>query len=525
MRGFSGSMSLLRALAPALLVCSVGCAGDIPGDEKLNNKTQACVPADTPRLLDVNDVSVLFPFDRNTGTFSPDLPLDAFMSREVFEQVIAASRTVNISHADPLGSDVYENWRIVSFRFDPCSPSPTLASGTIPPELQGIIPGCIVNLRLIAQPVAVRGPGAPPLGGQANPVTTAEFPEGVKAPQDFALHLVYNLGLLQGSPDTETLRNNFAPFLPLVSGLQAIKAVSSAVGADTDGALMGVHPGLALEQGAPTRPVSEAISGYLISVLNPQRLSFLAFMGVPAGRTAPWIFFNGMVTAGADGSTSFVHLPMQGFASPLMAETLPSLVSARGEPLSFPDLPLNPISLARIAHPATDPAEVVRVAFDIENPLLTHAISLDCASCHGVHTVKNGLPPNVPGIRNLSDLPATRFVAKPGVTAFISTEAAPRNDWHVHNLGYLGVAPKVSERTLNETTEVVDLTNRLLAGDGHQNPGLDCGEDRAQLDQIYVCQQVATMAGGVGRDDCFSPCTIRGLRNGRPANPWTPRAM
>ena len=116
----------------------------------------------------------------------------------------------------------------------------------------------------------------------------------------------------------------------------------------------------------------------------------------------------------------------------------------------------------------------------------------------------------MPGIRTVSDLPATRFLAKPGVTAFISTEAAPRNDWHVHNLGYLGVLPKVSERTLNETTEVVDLVNRLIAGDGHQNPGLDCGVDRAQLDQVYVCQQVATMAGGVGRDACFSQCTIRG---------------
>jgi hypothetical protein len=510
MRGFSRNVSLLRALAPALLIGSLGCTGEMAGDEKVNANREACVVEEAPRLLDVNDVSVLFPFDRTTGTFSPDLPLDAFMSREVFDQVIAASRTVRISHADPLGSDVYENWRIVSFRFDPCSPSPTLASGTIPPELEGVVPGCIVNLRLVAQPVALRGPGAPPLGGQANPVTTVEFPEGVKAPQDFALHLVYNLGLLQGSPDTETLRASFAASLPLVNGLQAIKAASTAIGADTDGALLGVHPGLAREQGATLRPVSEAITAYLTSVLNPQRLSFLAFMGVPAGRTAPWIFFNGAVVPGADGVPSFVHLPMQGFASPLMAETLPSLVSARGEPLGFPDVPLGPLSLAHIARPSTDPVEAVRAAFDIENPLLTHALGLDCASCHGVHTVKNGMPPNLTGIRSVSDLPATRFLAPPGVTAYSSTEAAPRNDWNVHNLGYLGVAPKVSERTLNETTEVVDLVNRLLAGDGHRNPGLDCGDDRAQLDQIYVCQQVATMAGGADRDACFSACTIRG---------------
>jgi hypothetical protein len=100
-------------------------------------------------------------------------------------------------------------------------------------------------------------------------------------------------------------------------------------------------------------------------------------------------------------------------------------------------------------------------------------------------------------------------VPRRGVTGYIASGAFNLSVWHVHNLGYFGITPKVSERTLNETADVVDLVNRLLAGDGHQNPGLDCGEDRAVLDQLYLCQFTKRFPVEE-RQTCFSACKVAG---------------
>jgi hypothetical protein len=158
-RGSSSFFRHLRPLALTLLAGSGGC-GSPAFDESVAARDHV-VGAGASPLLDVNDVTVLFPYDSASEGLSPDLSLDSFMSRDIFAQVIAASKTVNITHLSPLGSDVYENWKIVSFRFDPCAPSAKMVSGDIPADLVGQVPGCIVQLRLIAQPVSERGPGAP----------------------------------------------------------------------------------------------------------------------------------------------------------------------------------------------------------------------------------------------------------------------------------------------------------------------------------------------------------------------------
>jgi hypothetical protein len=64
MRGFSGNGSLLGALEPALLVCAAGCAGETTGDEQWSASAEASTTP-PPRLLDMNDVSVLIAFDRS----------------------------------------------------------------------------------------------------------------------------------------------------------------------------------------------------------------------------------------------------------------------------------------------------------------------------------------------------------------------------------------------------------------------------------------------------------------------------
>jgi hypothetical protein len=493
-------------LLVSLAAASAGCSAQPSDDHSGVNDSVANIDASS--LLDVNDVSVLFPFDSQAQALSPDLPLDSFISKNVFDQVIAASKTVNISHKDPLGSDVYANWRIVSFRFDPCAPSTALASGSIPADLQGKVPGCIVQLRLIAQPIAERGPGAPVPGGafNFNPITPAHFPAGVKVPQDFAAHLVFNLGVLAGSANTDTLRSNFASFMPLVNGLQGLKELSSKVGAGTNGALMGVHPGLKKELSAGTRELSDAVATYLKTFLKPERLSLVAFMGIPERAFVPWIFLTGSVRPGADGQQVFTHNALSGFSRTTMSSAIPALQSTIGEPVFFPDQPIKQLSAAALYHPRTSQKDAVKGAFEIENPDLNHALNTDCASCHSMHGIKAGAA-GTGGVRQISDLPPTRFIQQPGVTSYMSTEVTG-SLWNVHNLGYLGIEPKVAERTLAETGAVVDLVNRLIAGDGRQNPGLDCGSDRAKLDEIYFCQFKAKTPDA--QQACFASCTVRG---------------
>src|SRR5262249_6935531 len=106
----------------------------------------------------------------------------------------------------------------------------------------------------------------------------------------------------------------------------------------------------------------------------------------------------------------------------------------------------------------------------------------------------------------LADLSPARFIPRPGVSGYIASDAFDASGWNVHNLGYFGTHARVSERTLNETAAVADLVNRLLAGDGHRNPGLDCGTDRATLDDLYLCQLAAP--SDAARRACFARCSV-----------------
>jgi hypothetical protein len=294
----------------------------------------------------------------------------------------------------------------------------------------------------------------------------------------------------------------------LVEGLQRIKSLSRVAGADTNGAFLGVHPGLKKELATAGRTVSDEISRYLKCFLSPEKLSLVAFMGIPSDTFAPWIFFQGPVRRDANGVAAFVHAPLSGFgAATKMSETLPGLRFVA----TFDDVPERPLSLAKLFAQKNAPngrANALLGDFDIENPELTHALNMDCASCHATHALKTGAG-QASSIHQLSDISPTRFIPKRGVTAYITSEAFNLFDWHVHNLGYLGVAPKVSERTLNETGAVVDVVNRLIAGDEHENPGFDCGSDRAMLDPIYFCQFSTPLTAG-DRQACFSGCKVVG---------------
>jgi hypothetical protein len=359
----------------------------------------------------------------------------------------------------------------------------------------------------------------------------SDSPLGVHAPQDYAAHLVFDLDVIPGSTDTATLQSQFqnsatGAALPLVQGLQAIKAASLAAGADTNGALLGVHPGLKADLASQGSNVSAAVAAYLTKFLTPDRLSRVTLFGIPLDSPVPWQFFGGTVRRSQDPTVapSFVRAPIPSFASPTLVQSF----SGTGDgAAAFPEKPAGTANMASLLDgltgiqgtPAT-PAErqhVIFGAFDLDHPSSHNALTTDCASCHTSQIfhappTRSFLPFQDLGdhssthIETAADLSPTRFVPPAGVSAYIATDAFDASGWNVHNLGYFGAHARVGERTLNETAAVVDLVNRLLAGDGHRNPGLDCGTDRPTLDQLYLCQLSAT--SDADRHACFAGCTL-----------------
>lgn len=501
------------SVASALAACTSSVS---PASGEATSSVAA--PATQPVLLDVNDVTVLFPYDGQTQRLSPDLPLDGFVSPAEFASVVAAARTTQIFRdggtAPPGSQDIaaYENWRIVGFRFDPCAPSTSFVSG-IPPEF-AFLPGCLAAIRLVAQPVTARGfAGAP----------SSDSPLGVPAPQDFAMHLIYNLDVIAPSADTPALQDHFhhsatgaAP--QLIAGLQQIKAVSAAAGAGTNGALLGVHPGLAAELGGDATYVAGAVTSFLTTFLDPTKLANVAVLGIPLDSPVPWQFLVGAIPSVDGVPQPFVQGTIAGFASPTSVQ---SFTSTRNGLQAFPEKPDGAINVPSLFDHLSDPdgrASAVRGAFAIEIPAARHVLNGDCVSCHAAQLFQGPpagsfLPFRSGGDRTLihltaTDLPAVRYVPPAGVTGYLASEAFDTSGWHIHNLGYFGLHPRIAERTLNETAEVVDLVNRLLAGDERSNPGLDCGTDRGALDALYLCQIAAPSESA--RQACFAGCTIRG---------------
>jgi hypothetical protein len=274
-----------------------------------------------------------------------------------------------------------------------------------------------------------------------------------------------------------------------------------------------VHPGLK----APGNDVGAAVAAHLRAALAPERLSRIAFLGIPLDNRVPWQFIAGSVSGG-----SFAQAPLSGFSPPIMVQSFTGIFPSSGG--GFPETPVGPLSVAKLINqfPAIDPSgnpvprrNAIFGAFDIENPNLSHVLNMDCASCHTAHIFH--APPNGSFLTSstagnhsrsqlagAADLSPARFVPPAGVSGYLASDAFDASGWQVHNLGYFGLHARIGERTLNETATVVELVNRLLAGDGHQNPGLDCGSDRAALDTLYFCQLAASSEAQ--RQGSFAAC-------------------
>lgn len=425
----TSSATALAAGLAALPACS-------DQDRAGNSARTQDVPANA---LGSNDVSVLWPVPKTAADVGNMLKLDStttggprrvLLTKEAFDTVLSLGRGGSTVSASFAPARVYSNWRIVSFRYDPCFPRVTAAS-------------CTQELRLVAQPIETSG--------------------DVVIPHDFAIHLVYR------------------PNLPNADLSKRLLALRKASPLDTGRFPLGEHPGLwqDAKRAVADRAYTKQWKDFLLSVVNDGTLRQTSFLGSDDGVTK-WAFWLGNVERGSVSGNAIAAGGMD-FGEHESFEPLRKGLASLDAPLR--DLSREfvranttaPFFSTLSGERAFQPEEIINAALRIENPDLHTQGSTDCVSCHTATTARVATQE-----RMMAANPA--LASNPGFfldrARFPGLFAAPagsdtRRDDTISNLGaltnlrmfgFFHRTASVSQRTINETAAVADFLNRNILG-------------------------------------------------------------
>ncbi len=251
-RSVSNPTTVLRTLPTSM---EVVCRGDDAANGRsrvsergLLHRTVLSVAGGTPPggtptgKLETNDVSILFPLiDSQLIKVTEAGAKGALWPQALFTKVVATGKSqAQVTFNDSIDPNNIANWKIVSFRYDPCFPRMNSANPA----------DCKFELRLVAQPAAGNN--------------TA----------DMTAHLIYHPALSQREA--------------IAKELLALKKASPV---STSGAL-GVHPGLKSNSAAYTKLVKD----FVLRNMGASNLTQVAFMGTR--NSDPWVFFGGSVSNG-----------------------------------------------------------------------------------------------------------------------------------------------------------------------------------------------------------------------------------
>lgn len=441
--------------------------------------------ADVPKL-DSCDVTWLWPVPQTEQDLEGILAIGdlktpeggAVWSDEQFEDVLKTADgdfAVVQNHRVRLPAEVRKKsvWRIVAFRADPCAPG---GHEAIRKDF-----GEKPQLRLILQPVTVN--------------------QGAVTVHDIAVHAVFTF-VIKGEGQAETPDRK--RFQDIVHDLDALKAFSSDAGITTSGRPLGVHPGLA----GKLPGLREKVRAFLEKHLNSNDLSAMAIMALDGAE--PWIFTAmGRVPPAAPRFAPISFLPAQ----------MLSFRSAGGSVLPPPKVNnLNPIrsklvmpseakdrrgvATAALFPGAKDQlnnfAEVGKDAQGkavldgevrnrdipdvVADPTRSHFFNTDCLSCHTEtrRRLRLGLEAGTFAYRHGGRPPE------------IDPSCLPKDDWNVRNLGwfpphrFIGggpTVPTITQRTANETAEVVEFIERNYRQDIATDGPAGGGPESASPDQ------------------------------------------
>ncbi len=432
-----------------------------------------------PRV-DVSDISFLWPVPNTQADVDALISADtadgatsvALWDETAFKRMleIVTSDDAEIKHPNGASRRITllpefrdrKNWKIVAFRADPSAP------GGHPSIVDKF--GSTPQLRLIVQPVTVEA--------------------GNVKVHDFTAHLVYSFFAPKDAP-----KPGFIPaanpdekkFRAILDDLVALKTKLKAKGIDTQGAPLGVHPGL--KDGAGGADFASDVRALLTRHVNVKNLSAMAFMGLPDASPEPWMFVAAVNTG--DGTFAAGKVPAVGFKPAQMFDR------RDGDPLVVPaPLPTNRNPITNfVGTPPDDRRGVATFAlFDpavklngtarvnssgaevldadgltngeipdlIANPEKTHFFSNDCFSCHSESTRR--------AIMSLPPSAAFGYKRPDGVSG-VDPKMLPSQLWNVRNLGWFpdffnagATSPTVTQRTANETADCVQFINRVYFG-------------------------------------------------------------
>jgi hypothetical protein len=398
-----------------------------------------------PRLLDVNDVSVLFPLPGPGQPASLLLGLGSagkggvLLSPDHFSSVIAPFLPL----PDPVD---YGSWSVVAFRFDPCG-------------IDVVDGPCVAQLRLVAQPLI-------------------SFDADAQAiVNDQGLHLIYAI--------------DPASVPAIERDLRALKAASPA---PTSGQPLGVHPGLAAAglDSAYARQVESFVLSY---VGEP---SLVRIATTFTNGFGSWTFTASTVDAGVlspitiagTAGTQIGLTPIPVFLSPLAAGAAPPAPPALddggfldggflddggnpflddgGVTITPPGLTPIPIGTDSVELFVLGPGsiadasdgdyqEAINAALRLENPNDDDVFHVDCASCHMASRELTGASSQRPftttGNPNL-------FVPPRGVTSgFTLQEDEFIDGYFTKAFSYFGSQPSFIVRTVNESAQIAAQLN------------------------------------------------------------------
>ncbi|MCA2959365.1 MAG: hypothetical protein IOD12_03875, partial [Silvanigrellales bacterium] len=312
------SLNVFRLALLAALTLAAGCL-----KRNFNIQSEANAKTSNPLFsLDVNDVSFLFPLPKNVSQIDSLFPLTfstrsgPLVEKALFQDIVQKAdyksdvtgtrlrsgvvfsgrrRELRQNFVGPRGTQSFSpgpfsfddmaKWRIVGFRFDPCSPR--IDADRMQKDLV-VLPSsfegndfCSTQIRLIAQPLLTVGEdfmsetdvGMPGVAMQPSDADKEKMQAG-----DYALHLVYEVGQNKAKE--------------IASSLLEIK---SACGGLSEGLPLGVHPCLRSASIQKTR--KDALMQSIGDILknHATNLAAVAVMGTELSQE-PWVFYVGAIS-------------------------------------------------------------------------------------------------------------------------------------------------------------------------------------------------------------------------------------
>lgn len=434
------------------------------------SQTEQTNPSKNFRLLDVNDVSFLFPLPKNLQELAGLLKISQpgqdgqpLMPQDIFNLVKAKGEEAGIQFDTarrgqtmiPLEAHRYDAWRVVGMRFDPCANSTTHKSINTNSDLAG----CIFELRLTAQPLQP-APTAPSIiTPEGTTLTTG--PEAF-ATDDFALHLIYSI---PQEKQAEVLSS-------LVSDLREIK---NSAPLSTTGLPLGIHPAMLKEGTGTEGKYAKRVRQTILKHFGGTKLTSVALSGL-MGKADIWGFMAVPVDMASRAvGNRFDLKEIENDKETANGKTLVKLflccdiIPKFTEPK--PNIEDFFLLNHRLRQKTTEKERIqffsenqaayksgISLALQLENPQERTQFQGNCVTCHVATPFKekalSALGSNL-GVES-------RFRPSTGPTNKTDPNSINKFIWNLRNFGYRGHEPGVSQRTTNESAEVAALVSRLV---------------------------------------------------------------